>query len=82
MEPLRGVGCQFWVEMAPAQNVTDCSEGGFHQPDFGVGSRLPRVLCSFQNKNPVSEQPWRLQGQGKISARLCHKCLIKDEGPR
>lgn len=69
MEPLRGVGCQFWVEMAPAQNITDCSEGGFHQPDFGVGSRLPRVLCSFQNKNPVSEQPGAAGGGCKVRGR-------------
>lgn len=63
MEHFRGTGCQFWVQMAPAQNAADCSEWGFHQPDFGVGSQLPCVLCSFQNQNPGPEQP-RAAGGG------------------
>lgn len=89
MEPFRGIGCQFWVEMALAQNrllfaVADCSEWGFHQPDFGVGSQLPCVLCSSQNKNPGSEQPraaGEAAGSGEISARLWLRCLTKGEGP-
>lgn len=72
MEPLRGVGCQFWVEMAPAQNAADCSEWGFHQADFGVGSQLPQVLCSFQNKSQGSEQP-RAAGRSQALSQVSHK---------
>lgn len=41
IESLRGCGCQFWVEMAPAQNP-NCRMR-FYQPGSGLSQALPLV---------------------------------------